>query len=257
MIQLQFEVHKIFYLHPGGWGQGDLRDIITLLDSVVTDFYAHLEVGQITHKPVFVVNSKNKNPPSDSPEILKLDKLNLIFLNTSDRLWSQYSYQFAHELCHHVIDADFYKTNDKFGWFEEVLCELASLFCIDKMSQTWQTNPPYTNWKDYSISLADYFKAIIEKPENIISKQFKVWLTENLELFYRDRYRRTENRIVALKLFPLFKHRPEFWTTIQYLKFIKVTASMNFDDFIEAWTELVPNKLRELLFEIKATLIYD
>jgi len=178
----------------------------------------------------------------------------LIYLSSYDRLWSKYSYQFAHELCHHVIDSDFYTTNDKFGWFEETLCELASIFCLDKMSQTWLTNPPYPNWKDYSTALTDCVREIIEKPENKISKSFKNWLSENLDALFKDRYKREENRIIALQLFPLFKNRPEFWTTIQYLKFIKVIDEMTFDNFIDAWTELVPENLKELLTEIKITL---
>ncbi|MCJ8498147.1 M64 family metallopeptidase [Chryseobacterium salipaludis] len=254
MNQLQFDINKNFNLHTYGWGQAQLQDITKLLDGVIIEFYANLDIRQITGKPVYVLNSKNKVPPTDYPEIIKLDKFNLIYLGTSDRLWSQYSYQFAHELCHHVIDSDFYTTNDKFGWFEEALCELASIFSIDKMSQTWLTNPPYANWKDYSMSLANYITDIIGKPENKISKPFKIWLTENLDELFIDRYKRTENRIVALQLFPLFKKRPEFWTTIQYLKFIKVTNEMSFDNFIDAWTKLVPDKLKELVTEIKTTL---
>lgn len=254
MNQLQFDIHKSFFLHTEGWRQAQPQDITKLLDNVVTTFYANLDLGQITEKPVYIINSKNKIPPTDSPEIIKLDKFNLIYLNTSDRLWSQYSYQFAHELCHHVVDSDFYTTNDKFGGFEEALCELASIFCINKMSQTWRINPPYPNWMDYSKSLADYIAEIIEKSENKISKPFKNWLTENLDELYKNRYKRTENRIVALQLFQLFKHRPELWKTIQYLKFIKVTNEMTFDNFINAWTELVPDKLKPLITEIRTTL---
>jgi hypothetical protein len=254
MNQQQFDIHQNFYLHTDGWGQGQIPDIIKLLDSVITDFYANLDIVQITRKPVYVINATNKVPPKDCPEIIKLDNFNLIYLSTSDRLWSQYSYQFAHELCHHLVDSDFFTTNDKFGWFEETLCELASIFCIDKMSQTWQTNPPYTNWKDYSMSLGDYLKEIIEKPENKISKPFKIWLTENLGELFKDRYKRAENRIIALQLFPLFKHRPEFWKTIQYLKLIKVTDKMTFENFLDAWTKLVPDNLNEILTEIKIAL---
>ena len=254
MNHLQFGIHQNFYLHTVGWGQGQLQDITRLLDSVITEFYSNLDIRQIIEKPVYVINSKNKVPPTDYPEIIRFNKFDLIFLGTSDRLWSQFSYHFAHELCHLVVASDFYTTNDRFGWFEEALCELASIFCIDKMSQTWLTNPPYTNWKDYSTSLADYVRDILEKPENIISKPFKIWLAENLDELFKDRYKRTENRIVALQLFPLFKNRPEFWMTIQYLKFIEVTDEMTFDNFIGAWTELVPDKLKELLNEIKTTL---
>ncbi|WP_192350361.1 hypothetical protein [Algoriphagus sp. Y33] len=254
MNQLQFDIHQNFFLHTDGWGQAQLQDITKLLDSVITDFYTNLDLGQITGKTVYIINAKNKVPPKDCPEIIKLDSFNLIYLNTSDRLWSQYCYQFAHELCHHVVDSDFYTTNDKFGWFEEALCELASIFCLDKMSQTWQTNPPYPNWKDYSTLLSEYLIESIDKPDNKISKPFKIWLTENLDELFKDRYKRSENRIIALQLFPLFKRKPEFWKITHYLKFIKVTDEMTFENFLDAWTELVPDTLKELLAEIKTVL---
>jgi hypothetical protein len=254
MNQLQFEIHKNFFLHTDGWGQGLLQDITKLLDSLISEFYNHLDVEQITEKAVSVINSKNRTSPTDYPEIVKSEKSNSIYLNTSGGFWSQYSYQFAHELCHHVIDSDLHTTNDKFGWFEEALCELASIFCIDKMSQTWQTNPPYPHWKDYSTSLADYVTKIIEQPENKFSGPFKNWLRENLDELSKDRYKRTENRIVALQLFQIFKYRPELWTTIQYLKFIKVTDEMTFDNFIDTWADLVPDKLKIQITEIRTTL---
>jgi len=256
MCQIQFDLHQDFYLYPDGWGQAQLEDITKLLDSVITEFYTNLDLAQITRKPVYVINSKTRIPPTDYPEIVKSEKYNSIYLNTSGQFWSMYSYQFAHELCHHIIDSDFYKINDKFGWFEETLCELASIFCIDKMSQTWLTNPPYQNWRDYSTELADYVKEIFERPENKISIPFKTWLTENLDALFKDRYKRTENRIVALQLFEIFKNNPKIWMTIQYLKFIKVAEGMTFENFINAWTKLVPDDLKELLNEIKIAMSY-
>lgn len=122
------------------------------------------------------------------------------------------------------------------------------------MSQTWRIKPPYPNLMSYSKSLVDYVEDIIEKPENKISKPFKNWLTENLGELYKNRYKRTENRIAALQLFQLFKYRPELWTTIQYLKFIKVTNEMTFDNFIDVWTESAPDKLKPLISEIRTTL---
>ncbi|MDR0792760.1 MAG: hypothetical protein LBE82_05590 [Chitinophagaceae bacterium] len=254
MTYRQFDIHQNFYLHTNGWEQGRIQDVIKLLDSVITDFYANFDLEQIIEKPIYVINSKNKIPPSNCPTFVKQNECNRIYLNTVNRLWCQYSYQFSHELCHHIIDSDFLTTNDRFGWFEESLCELASIFCIDKMAQTWLTNPPYSNWKEYSNSLAGYVRDIIEKSENKIVQPFKIWLAKRMDELYNDRYKRAENRIVALQLFPLFKNEPEFWSSIQYLKRIKVTDKMSFDNFMDAWTESVPEKMREMLNEIKITL---
>jgi hypothetical protein len=255
MKLLQFDKNKNFYLQTDGWGEAEIQDITKLLESVIHELYTNLDTGKITEKPVIVISSAKKVPPTEHPEIIQLDNLNLIYLSSNDRFWSKYSFQFAHELCHHVIDSDFYTTNDKFGWFEETLCELASIFCIDSMSQSWLINPPYQNWMEYSKALDGYVREIIEKPENKITKSFKHWLNENFETLYNDRYKRVENRIIALQLFPLFKSRPQFWKTIQYLKFIKVTDEMTFDNFIDEWAEIVPESLKQLITEIKKILL--
>lgn len=221
MTMIQFNIHKNFHIHTEGWGQAQLQDIIKLLDSVISDFYPNFILEMITDKQVYIQNSKYNVPQISNPQIFKQDGFNQIFLNTSDNLWSQYTYQFSHELCHHVIDSNFSMTNDKFGWLEESLCELASIFCLDKMSQTWQINPPFLNWKDYSTSFAKYVTDIIKEPENIITNSFNNWFKEKLDTLYKDRYNREINRIIALQLFPLFKNNPDSWRIIQYLKFIK------------------------------------
>lgn len=252
---MQFSKYENFNLHAVNWGEAQFQDITKLLDNVIEVFYANLDLNIITEKQVYVVNSKSKIPQADYPEIIKLEKCNIIYLSVCDRLWCQYSYQFAHELCHHVIDNDFFCSNDKFGWLEESLCELASIFCIDRMSQVWLSNPPYPNWNSYSANLADYVKNIIEDPQCKISKPFKEWLSENIDKLFIDRYMRDVNRIIALHILPLFNERPELWVSIQYLKLIKVTDEMTLSSFIDCWIEVVPDKQKELLGEIKAILV--
>ena len=59
MNQLQFNIHQNFYLHTDGWGQAQFQEITKLLDSVITDFHANLDLGQITGKSVYAINVKN------------------------------------------------------------------------------------------------------------------------------------------------------------------------------------------------------
>ncbi|MCP6756902.1 hypothetical protein NL533_35270, partial [Klebsiella pneumoniae] len=68
-------------------------------------------------------------------------------LDTSNTFWSQYAYQFAHEFCHVLCG---YREDDPgTQWFEETLCETASLFVLRAMAREWKTAPPYPHWKDY------------------------------------------------------------------------------------------------------------
>lgn len=245
MNTMTFGRYVNFSLNPTAWGQGLPQVIVKLLDSVITDFYSNLDLAIISNTPVVVCSDLIRNPPKSNPEIIKTNGLTIIFLSTKDLLWSQYSYQFSHELCHYVINTPFPPANDKFGWWEESLCELASIYTLSKMSITWQTNPPYQNWTDYANALSTYANDIINKPENTLTKPLSVWLSENLPSLFLDRYKRTENGIVAVHLLPLFTATPDLWKTIQYLNPIHVTADMTFNTYLDEWRKNIPMYLHK------------
>ena len=240
---INFTTHKDFSLCNSFWGSAPPYDIINLLDSVIMDFYSNLDSNRIITLPVFVLNSSVSSPPKEYPERIKVGSYVLIYLTTQDLYWSQYSYQFSHELCHHIIDTDFPPKNDKFGWFEESLCELASLYTLNKMSITWQTNPPYSNWKNYSGSLKDYVTNKLVDPENNIVKPFNEWLSDNLPELYKDRCKRSKNQIIAIKLLPIFTDKPDLWQSIQYIKEIVITNQMTLEQYLFAWKKLIPLNL--------------
>ena len=58
----------------------------------------------------------------------------LVRLNTGDRHWAQHAYQFAHEFTHILANYDEHERRNK--WFEESICEMASLFVLRRMSET-------------------------------------------------------------------------------------------------------------------------
>jgi len=240
-----FTIHKNFKLDTNAWGSAKFQDIIKLLDSVILDFYFNLDVNLIPTKPVQVLNSLTRIPPITHPRFDKNGKTAKIYLYTKDLSWSQYSYQFSHELCHYVIDLDFPPKNDKFGWFEESLCELASLYSLKKMSITWQLNPPYPSWRDYHVALNDYASDIISRPENKITETLNEWITNNLLDLFKDRYKRKENTIIAVNLLPLFVATPDLWNSIQFLQNITVTDDMTFEQYILEWKRLIPQVISD------------
>ena len=66
--------------------------------------------------------------PADSPAI------RLVVLNTEGARWSQWIYQSAHEICHHLTDGNMSGSLRGCQWFEETLCEAASLFCLSRLA---------------------------------------------------------------------------------------------------------------------------
>ena len=66
----------------------------------------------------------------------------VIRLDTEKTYWSQYAYQFAHEFCH--VLCGYREGYQGQRWFEETLCEAASLYVMQSMSRTWKTWRPTT-----------------------------------------------------------------------------------------------------------------
>ena len=76
-----------------------------------------------------------------------------IQLTARDTYWSQFAYQFSHELCHILSDYERLGEGPN-GWFHEAICESASVFTLRRMAERWRTCPPYAGRTDYAESLA-------------------------------------------------------------------------------------------------------
>ena len=48
-------------------------------------------------------------------------------------------------------------------WFEETICEVASLFALEKMAMEWNQSAPHPNWKPYAVEFKKYAEQRISK----------------------------------------------------------------------------------------------
>ena len=78
----------------------------------------------------------------------------VVKLDTEGTFWCQYAYQFSCLFADILCGFNEKSVGNK--WFEVSVCEAASLFALKQMSQTWERDPPYPNWKDYRHALAKY-----------------------------------------------------------------------------------------------------
>jgi hypothetical protein len=202
MNTLTFAKHHNFELDCDDnlWGDVIPQDVVCLLDNVIDTFYENLELDQILNKNIKIIHSSKHYPQLSHPRYCT--EKSIIYLHINGKKWDKYTYQFAHELCHYIIDKPSPESVGRFDWLEESLCELASFFCLKKMSQTWQINPPYSNWCDYAICLEKYPEN--QRPIRKDTKPFADWLEENIEELSKKRYMRDENAIIAWRLFSLF-----------------------------------------------------
>ncbi len=173
-----------------------------------------------------------------------------IRLDTGDHYWSQYAFQFGHELCHVLCQFDQDPTGNL--WFEESICEMASLFVLRRMSETWKTDPPYPNWKTYADSLANYARDYMEQAKLPPGKSLPQWYQEHATALARIATDRERNRVVATALLPKFEAQPEHWGAVHFLNVARPTAPQQFAEYLRDWHANVPAEHRQFVASIAA-----
>lgn len=164
------------------WGGASQQEIEAVVRSAAGEIWKHCPASQLD--PVRVYRR------TDYPQIdFRRDSKGRISIGlaTGDTYWSQYAYQFAHEFCHALAQhSDAAKRGRRTDgsanlWFEESLCETASLFALRRMAATWRTAPPYPQWRSYAKALADYASERLADKKHQLpdGETFATWFQKN------------------------------------------------------------------------------
>ena len=175
----------------------------------------------------------------------------VVRLDTEKTYWSQYAYQFSHEFCH--ILCGFRPGYEGNKWFEETLCETASLYVMRGMSRTWRTSPPFAHWKDYHDSLRDYVDDILRKRD----LAFEVY-AKGLPGFYRvhratlekEPCSRDLNGAMTVVFLQLFEERPERWEAVRWLNSSPAPQGETFAAYLQRWHDAAPDRRRSLVKQV-------
>ncbi len=224
------------HLEKTGWGEASINDIKAVLHSSCDSIHRHF--GDLKEKEVLNVRRNNTGP-------ITLFKRNvrgeiIVELNTGNRFWCQYAYQVAHEFCH--VLCRFRNGSRKNLWFEEALCELASMFSLRAMAKDWKTKAPYPNWKGYSESIHDYVSDLEKKfamPDGMSLVDF---YKKNADTLSKNPTDRPINGRVALALLSAFETNPEHWPAVAYLNSGKGKDDISFANYLRNWNEQAPPK---------------
>lgn len=233
----------------GDWGGSSLPDIRKVCLSAATmlsqhlpdDGFAPITVQRGTSGPVTLYQRGAGNE-----YIVKLD--------TSNRAWAQCAFQFAHEFCH--IVCNYRNTDNAQLWFEETLCECASLFALRRMSVEWRTNPPYSNWKSYSNALASYAEERISSYSND-DTTLADFYRSNKQSLEVDGTDRKLNTWMAVRLLPRFEGSPESWQALRYINLGPTSENQTFRAYLTGWHERVPEEHRGFVKSVAADFGVD
>lgn len=232
------------------WGEARSEDVLQVLKSTkdVMDTAFGGDIGN----DIWVFQNLNRGNPVVLFERGPHGEYK-IELNVTDRYWAKYAYQFSHEYCHLRTNYDGGSPQTK--WFEEVICELCSIYALRRMSAVWAVNPPYSNWQIFSGSLSDYAETIVNNPKYQLpaGTEFSSWLQTNRPELEADPYLREKNTTIALQLLPLFEQNPSLWFSLALWNKWDNAIANDISECFKEWKKLIlpENKAScELLVEM-------
>jgi len=227
---------------PGDWGGSQLTDIRKVCESAAGTIAAQLTDDGFA--PILV--QRGKSAPitlfgrGEGNEYI-------VRLNTGNRAWAQCGYQFSHDFCH--IICNYRDVKNPQMWFEETLCECASMYAVRRMAVEWKTKPPYSNWKSYSASLESYASDLVKKHadrKDSIAKFYQA----NLAEFEKTATNRELNSYIASKLLLHFEASPAAWQSLRYLNLGPVEENASLSAYLTGWHGRVPKQHKSFVRQI-------
>ncbi|MBE3132602.1 MAG: hypothetical protein IMZ55_03955 [Acidobacteria bacterium] len=220
-------------IHPSaeGWDAPG-PDVEKVLRSAADALWAHFPGRSL--KPILV-------EPQGGPIVLFARGPNgeyRVRLSTGKTYWAQYAFQFAHEFCH--ILCDFKEGDESNKWFEESVCETASLYALRQMSRTWRTDPPYPHWTDFAPHLRSYAEERLKDARLPRGTTLAAWYREHEATLRKDACQRDLNRVVAGELLALFEKEPRRWEALTWLNAAPATAPRTFEQYLADWHAQCP-----------------
>jgi hypothetical protein len=164
-------------------------------------------------------------------------------LDTGGLYWCQYVYQFAHELCHVLCGFDEDYPGNK--WFEETVCETASLFVLRAMARSWKDDPPYAHWRDFRDSLRSYADDVMRSRDlidEIHERGLPAFYRAHEETLREHPCRRDLNGAMSLVLLRLFEKDPQRWEAVRWLNSAPSPEGETFGEYLARWRRAVPER---------------
>ena len=219
-------ISPLLIIENGNWGGTSLRAIRGVLTSAAEVLLAGF--GSVPDAAIHVA------PWRRNPQVFHDRRPYQMRLSARDTYWCQYVYQFAHELCHVMLNFDRHRAH-KHRWFSEALCELASLFVLHRLAAAWAEDPPdgVAEAAAFAPNFATYAVRVMARHAR--PGDLPRWLADHLPRLEADPYGRDRNGVMAVNLLPRFLDDPSLWRDCSRLNCWDPYANATFRDYLDAW----------------------
>jgi len=246
----------VLRIRLGGFGGATEDDIKAVLRSAADEIWQHCPDTRFA-PPGFEIYHNSKYPITHYE--LSGDGYIVIGLAVEGNLWARFAFQFAHEFAHALMDHSndakklWHQPEHANQWLEESLCETASLFCLRAMAKTWESKPPYPNWKSYAPALDDYAIRRLAEPAHRLpeGQAFGAWFAAG-ESEMRKKWTREKNTVIARQLLPLFEAEPSGWDALPSLKLGSRDVDKTLAKHLAEWHTNAPAERRAFIVRLAA-----
>jgi hypothetical protein len=181
----------------------------------------------------------------------------VVRLHPLGTMWDAYTFELAHELCHVLAESPALAASPAPAatytaflaapnrWFEEALCETASLFTLHRMDRLWAEHPSYPNWREYAPSFTKYADSKLRDPARQLPRGMTLaeWYRQNAAALRDVPTDRPREAIVAGELLPLFERDPTGWEAVSYLNVAGPAEAESLPRLLAAWHREAPAHL--------------
>ncbi|WP_147376851.1 hypothetical protein [Noviherbaspirillum saxi] len=236
--QIQGQTRPTIVVSAGGWGNVESKQIELLLSAVASEILTHFPGKKLD--PIIV------SPSSHAPVVLyQKGPRNeyQILLAAKDQHWAEYIYEFSHELFHILAQYEYHAPphHARHQWFEETLCETASLYMLKRFSLTWLQAPPLPGWRSYASEMQAFTRRALSDPHRQLPTNvtFDQWFRDNGPSLISKPYLREKNELVANILLPFLEKNSD-WRAIAYLNVNGPKGNSSFYDHLVHWYGATP-----------------
>lgn len=244
-------------VEDGNWGNVAPQDIETVLTSVADTLLPYFPQRKAERVSV--------GYSDQGPSVLMgkaRDGAHRVVLKVQDARWDQFTYQFAHELCHVLTNYEHREVAPgtvirDHQWFEETICETVSLFALNRMATAWERTPPYPEWKSYAPAFRDYAQTLLRERHRQLppNEDIARWYRDNRESLQRDPYLREKNELLAARLLPLLEATPANLGSIGYLNAAPAIApNRSLTAYLGSWRDCCPGPHKAFVQQVIALL---
>lgn len=201
---------NISFIDDDLFGNYDKEIVFSLLKTVDIIFSNSMELKPFSSSNCAILYNHFKANP------MCCDSCNghYIFLHVKENYWCKWLYQFSHEYCHHLINGKMSGDLKGLKWFEETICELASMYNLKMMSEVWKYSSEPLK-RHFVPAFLDYLNDLQTKhpllyEQTLHPKFLQFWDNRLKEpIYHRDLY-----NAIAVRIFPLFLQDPHLWKII-------------------------------------------